>query len=183
MTNQPFGIVARLESSGVNTPRIETEVILFNGQKKIEFINHVHKTEVYTKEGVYFAFPFAMEHPQFRYEIQNGFVDPSRDQMPGAGKEWFSVQHWVAAEQGGVTAALVPVDAPLVTLGDIVRGAWPEIRQRTGTIFSYDEQLLQKTTPQARQGIFTFRYVLTSGNNLPSAYLSWLSRRRCRLWK
>jgi hypothetical protein len=33
--------------------------------------------------------PFAMEHPQFRYEIQNGFVDPSRDQMPGAAKEWF----------------------------------------------------------------------------------------------
>ena len=63
-------------------PKIETEVILFSGQKKIEFINHVHKTEVYTKEGVYFAFPFAMEHPQFRYEIQNGFVDPSRDQFP-----------------------------------------------------------------------------------------------------
>jgi hypothetical protein len=55
VTNQPFGVVARLESSGVNTPRIETEVILFDGQKKIEFINHVQKTEVYTKEAVYFS--------------------------------------------------------------------------------------------------------------------------------
>ena len=63
-----------LESSGVNTPKIETEIILFNGQKKIEFINHVRKTEVYTKEGIYFAFPLAMDQPQFRYEIQNGFV-------------------------------------------------------------------------------------------------------------
>ena len=95
----------------MNTPKIETEVILFNGQKKIEFINRVHKTEVYTKEAAYFAFPFAMDHPQFRYEIQNGFVDPSRDQLPGAGKEWFSVQHWVSAEEGGVAVALVPVDA------------------------------------------------------------------------
>ena len=43
VTHQPFGVVARLESSGVNTPKIETEVILFNGQKKIEFINRVHK--------------------------------------------------------------------------------------------------------------------------------------------
>ena len=144
VTQQPFGVVARLESQGVNTPKIETEVILFNGQKKIEFINRVHKTEVFTKESVYFAFPFAMEHPQFRYEIQNGFVDPSRDQMPGAGKEWFSVQHWVAAEEGGVSVALVPVDASLVCLGDIFRATWPkQFGQRPGTIFSYVmEQLL-----------------------------------------
>jgi hypothetical protein len=178
VTNQPFGVVARLESSGVNTPRIETEVILFNGQKKIEFINHVHKTEVYTKEAVYFAFPFSMEHPQFRYEIQNGFVDPSRDQLPGAGKEWFSVQHWVAAEQGGVTAALAPVDASLVALGDIVRGTWPEeFGQRPGTIFSYVMNNYWDTNYAAGQGgDFTFRYVLTSGNNLAPAYLSRLGR-------
>ena len=178
VTHQPFGVVARLESSGVNTPRIETEVILFNGQKKIEFINHVRKTEVYTKEGVYFAFPLAMEHPQFRYEIQNGFVDPSRDQLPGAGKEWFSVQHWVAAEQGEVTAALVPVDASLVSLGDIVRGTWPEeFGQRPGTIFSYVMNNYWDTNYAAGQGgDFTFRYVLTSGNNLEPAYLSRLGR-------
>ena len=178
VTNQPFGVVARLESSGVNTPRIETEVILFNGQKRIEFVNHVHKTEVYTKEAVYFAFPFAMEHPQFRYEIQNGFVDPSRDQLPGAGKEWFSVQHWVAAEQGDVAAALVPVDASLVSLGDIARGTWPqEFGHRPGTIFSYVmNNYFHMNYAAGQGGDFTFRYVLTSGNNLPPAYLSRLGR-------
>jgi len=178
VTHQPFGVVARLESSGVNTPRIGTEVILFNGQKKIEFINHVLKTEVYTKEGVYFAFPLAMENPRFRYEIQNGFVDPSHDQLPGAGKEWFSVQHWVAAEQGEVTVALVPVDASLFSLGDIVRGTWPEeFGRRPGTIFSYVMNNYWDTNYAAGQGgDFTFRYVLTSGNNLEPAYLSRLGR-------
>jgi len=178
VTNQPFGVVARLESAGVNTPHLETEVILFKGQKKIEFINHVLKTEVYTKEGVYFAFPLAMEHPQFRYEIQNGFVDPSRDQLPGAGKEWFSVQHWVAAERGGVTAALVPVDAPLVALGDIVRGTWPdEFGRRPGAIFSYVMNNYYFTNYAAGQGgKFTFRYVLTSGKDLSPAGLSRLGR-------
>ena len=174
VTKQPFGTVARLESSGVNTPRIETEIIVFGGQKKIEFINHVHKTEVYTKEGVYFAFPFAMEHPRFRYEIQNGFVDPSHDQLPGAGKEWFSVQHWVAAEQDGMTAAIIPVDAPFVTFGDIARSEWPkDYRPRQGTIFSYVMNNYWFTNYAAGQGgEFTFRYVLTSGNNLLPAYLS-----------
>jgi hypothetical protein len=178
VTRQPFGVVAHLESSGVNTPQIETEVILFNGQKKIEFINHVHKTEVFTKEAVYFAFPFALEHPQFRYEIQNGFVDPSRDQLPGAGKEWFSAQHWVAAEQDNTTAALFPVDAPLVAFGDIVRGTWPvEFGQRPGTIFSYVMNNYWDTNYAAAQGgDFTFRYVLTTGNHLPPANLSRLGR-------
>jgi hypothetical protein len=174
VTHQPFGVVARLESHGVNTPRIATEVILFNGQKKIEFINRVHKTEVYTKESVYFAFPFAMEHPQFRYEIQNGFVDPSRDQIPGAGKEWFSVQHWVAAEEPGETVALIPVDAPLVCLGDIFRATWPkEFGQRSGTIFSYVMNNYWDTNYAAGQGgDFTFRYVLTSGDHLQPTGLS-----------
>ena len=178
VTHEPFGVAARLISSGVNTPKIETEVILFNGQKKIEFINRVNKKEVYTKEGIYFAFPLAMDQPQFRYEIQNGFVNPARDQMLGGAKEWFSVQHWVAADQGSVTAAIVPVDAFLVTLGDIVRGAWPrEFGHRTGTIFSQVMNNYYFTNYAASQGgDFTFRYVLTSGNNLSPAHLSRVGR-------
>ncbi len=178
ITNEPFGMTARLEGSGVNTPKIDTEVILFSGQKKIEFINHVHKTEVYTKEGVYFAFPLAMNQPEFRYEIQNGFVNPAHDQLPGAGKEWFSVQHWVAADQDGVTAAIVPVDASLVTLGDIVRGTWPrEFGHRDGTIFSQVMNNYYFTNYAAGQGgDFTFRYVLTSGSDLEPAFMSRLGR-------
>jgi len=178
VTHEPFGMAARLESSGVNTPAIETEIILFDGQKKIEFINHVRKTEVYSKEGIYFAFPLAMDQPRFRYEIQNGFVDPAHDQLPGAGKEWFSVQHWVAADQDGVTAAIIPVDAPLFTLGDIVRGTWPrEFGQRNGTIFSQVMNNYYFTNYAAGQGgDFTFRYVLTSGSNLQPAHLSRLGR-------
>jgi alpha-mannosidase len=56
-----FGAEARMVSSAVSTPRIETTVLLFNNQKKIEFINRIHKKEVFTKEGVYFAFPFIMK--------------------------------------------------------------------------------------------------------------------------
>ena len=178
ITHEPFGLVAHLESSGMNTPKVETEIILYDGQKKIGFTNHVHKTEVYTKEAVYFAFPFAMDHPQFRYEIQNGVVNPERDQLPGAGKEWFSVQHWVAADQNGITAALVPVDASLVNLGDIQRGTWPEVfGKRTGTVFSEIMNNYYFTNwPAGQGGDFTFRYVFTSGNNLSPAYLSRFGR-------
>ncbi|MGH9446796.1 MAG: glycosyl hydrolase-related protein, partial [Terriglobia bacterium] len=169
----PFGTVAHLESSDTNTPRIDTDVILFNSQKRIEFVNHVEKEKVYTKEAAYFAFPLSMDHPQFQYDLQNGFVNPAQDLLPGSAKEWFSCQHWVAADQAGVTAALVPVDAELFTLGDIVRGKWPlHLGQRQGTIFSYVMNNYWFTNYVAGQGgDFTFRYVFTSGRNLQPGQL------------
>jgi alpha-mannosidase len=115
-----------------------------------------------------------MDHPQFRYDLQNGFVDPTRDLLPGAAREWFSVQHWVAAQQGGVTAALIPVDAELIALGDIVRGQWPiQLGERQGTVFSYVMNNYWFTNYVAGQGgDYTFRYVLTSGTNLEPGALS-----------
>src|SRR5882762_3151626 len=174
VTQTPFGTVVRLESSDVNTPQIQTEIILSDSQKRIEFINRVKKDKIYTKEAVYFAFPFAMPHPNFRYAIQNGFVDPTKDQMPGAGKEWFSVQHWVSVEQGDVSATLVPADAPLVTFGDIVRGLWPrDFGERQGTVFSYAMNNYWPSNYIAAQGgEFVFRYVLSSGRPMNTGALA-----------
>ena len=151
-------------SSATDTPRIETTVLLFNNQKKIEFINHIQKKEVFTKEGVYFAFPFAMTDPQFRYEIQNGDVNPAEDMLPGAGLEWFSVQHWVSVDQAGISATVLPLDASMVTLGDIARGTWPtKFGKRKGTVFSYVMNNYWDTNYRGGQGgDFTFRYLITS---------------------
>jgi hypothetical protein len=142
----PLGVVARLasSSSNLNTPLIETEIFLPSNEKRIEFVNRVRKDKVFTKEGAYFAFPFGVDNARFRYSTQNEFVDPEKDLLPGAGREWFSAQQWVAVDQGGVTAALVPVDAPLLTLG--ARGSWPrEFERRKGVVFSY---VMNNYTPE-----------------------------------
>jgi hypothetical protein len=178
VSRTPFGVVALLESSAPNTPHIETEVRVFDKQKKIEFVNRIEKLQVYSKEAAYFAFPFAMEDPQVRYETQNGFVDVRHDLLPGAGLEWFNVQHWISAEQNGLTATLVPVNAPMVSLGDIVRGTWPrEFGHRKGTVFSY---IMSNYTPEGypagQGGVFTFRYVLSSANGfsaVQNGHLGW----------
>lgn len=170
----PYGWRARLESSAVNTPKIATEIRLFEHEKKIEVVEDIDKKDELKKEAVYFAFPFAMEHPQFAYEIQNGVVDPAKDMYPGAGHEWFSVQHWVAVEQDGVSGAVMPLDTPLATLGDINRGAWPtEFGERRGTIFSYAMNNYWHTNYRAAQGgHFHFRYVVTSAATTDAPALS-----------
>ena len=174
VTRTPYGWVARLESADTDTPRISTEIQLFDHQKKIEFIEDLSKKEVDTKEGVYFAFPFAMDHPQFQYEIQTGVVDPAKNMYPGAGHEWFSVQHWVSAQQDGVSATVMPLDAALVTLGDINRGEWSQqFGQRTGTIYSYVMNNYWDTNYRAGQGgHFHFRYVITSAPATDAPQLS-----------
>lgn len=174
VTHTPFGEVAQLRSQATNTPAIRTEIILFNSEKKIEIVEHLDKTATTRKEAAYFAFPFAIANPRFRYEIQNGSVDPAHDMLPGAGLEWFSVQHWVAVEQNGVSAAVMPLDAPLVTLGDINRGAWPQdFGERPANIFSYVMNNYWDTNYRAEQGgRFTFRYVITSAEATQPAELS-----------
>jgi len=169
-----YGWVAHMRSTDVNTPSISSEIRLFDQSKKIELIEDVDKKDVDTKEGVYFAFPFAMDHPVFKYEVQNGVVDPAKDMYPGAGHEWFSVQHWIALEQGGASVDLLPLDAALATFGDINRGEWPEkFEKRGGTVFSYIMNNYWDTNYRAGQGgHFTFHYVFTSSSSTNAPELS-----------
>ncbi|MGH9942353.1 MAG: polysaccharide lyase family protein [Pyrinomonadaceae bacterium] len=170
----PTGVSARLESRGVNTPRITTEIILFDHEKRIEIVNRVSKETIYKKEAAYFAFPLNLRVPEFKYEVQNGVVRPDRDMMPGAGLEWFSAQNWVSAGEEGAEVSLVSTDSFLWTFGDIVRGTWPtEFRPRSSTVFSYVMNNYWGTNYIAAQGgDFTFRYALTSAPKLDAAAMS-----------
>lgn len=173
-----YGQVLTLQGSGLHAPTLETQIVLFDNEKKIEFINRLHKEAVLKKEAVYFAFPFAISDPAFSYEIQNGILDPAHDLMKGACLEWFAVQHWVKVAGSDVAVGLVPIDAPLVSLGDINRGVWPhEFTPKTAGVFSYAMNNYWYTnTQQIQEGDYTFRYVLTSGRQLAPESLARLGR-------
>jgi hypothetical protein len=173
-----YGQILTYETSGPHAPSIESEIILFDQEKKIEFISHLHKDPADTKEAVYFAFPVAAATPDFSYEIQNGWVNPAHDQLKGANPAWFTVQHWVKVASPDLTVGLVPLDSPLVTLGDIVRGTWPErFEPKSGTIFSFALNNYWHTNfRRVQSGDFVFRYVLTSGRELAPGDLARLGR-------
>jgi hypothetical protein len=88
----------------------------------VDIVNRLRKEGVRAKEAVYFVFPFRVSPPELLYQIQNGFVRAERDQLPGAGREWFTTQNLIVARDGGVSIAWATPDAPLVTLTDINRG-------------------------------------------------------------
>ena len=170
----PWGQSIRITSSDVNTPVIETEILLFNDQKKIEFRYRIHKNYTTAKEAVYFAFPAAVEHPEFAFASQQGWFDPAKDLMKGGSLEWFTVQQWMAVHDNALSVGIVPEDAPLASFGDINRGTWPgDFKPASGTIFSYAMNNYWHTNYRAGQGgDFTFRYAITSGRELDGPALT-----------
>ncbi|HEX5484136.1 MAG TPA: glycosyl hydrolase-related protein, partial [Terriglobia bacterium] len=173
-----YGTIMTYETSGLHAPHITTDVILFDQQKKIEFVDHVDKEPVTRKEAVYFAFPFAISKPDFSYEIQNGWVDPARDMLKGGSLDWFTVRHWVRVSGPEFSVGLVPVNAPLVSLGDINRGTWPQkFAPKSASIFSYVMNNYWHTNYfRVQSGKYIFRYVLTSGATLAPGPLARLGR-------
>jgi hypothetical protein len=174
----PWGQSLTYRVTGLHAPRIDVEIRLFNGEKKIEIVNRLEKDPVSDKEAVYFAFPFAAPQPEFTHEGQTGTVNPARDALAGGCREWFAAGHWAQVSGGGISAAVIPIDAPLVTFGDINRGLWPEkFEPKSSTIFSYALNNYWHTNfPRVQSGEFMFRYVITSGARLDPAYLSRLGR-------
>lgn len=170
----PFGTIAVLESSATNTPQIRTTLTLYDNAKKIDIAYHLRKEQVLTKEAAYFAFPFASAQRQFAYTNQVGWVDPARDVLPGGSREWNTVTSWAAVRDPQFTAAVVPIDAPLVTFGDVVRGSWPDrFQPASSTLFSWVMNNYWGTNFVAWQGgDFDFRYTITSDNAFDPAQLT-----------
>lgn len=145
-------------------PHAEMEVILYENEKRIDFVFRLNKSHTFEKEALYMAFPFAGTTPKFRYEIGGGNVRPNEDHFPGACRDWFSVQRWVTVNTQDRAVAFSPVDTPLVTFCQMTPGNWlDELPITNGTVFAYAMNNYWFTNYKASQdGQFTFRYSLTS---------------------
>jgi len=175
----PEGESVTLQATAPNDQTITTEIRLINHAKRIEFTTTNRRRQTFQRESAYLAWPLAFANPDFSYEIQNGVVHPSRDMLPGAGAEWFSVQHWAKiADQRKTAAAIFTLDNPLITLGDISRRLWlhSNIGPRPPHIFSFiytnyhqPHDLLRHWDIPARYDTLTFRHALVSGDETQTA--------------
>jgi hypothetical protein len=173
----PWGTVVTVHAQAVNTPEIISTITLNDQQKVVSFDNEVEKTATLKKEGVYFAFPFAVQKPQVEYQGATAWVNPVSGMLPGANRQWFTTQGGVRVVGTNQSIGWVTVDAPLITLEDINRGLWPpSIEIRSGAVFSYAmNNYWNEDAPAQQGGHFTFRYALTSGRELSPSDSTYLS--------
>jgi len=173
----PWGTVVTVHSRALNTPEIISTITLNDQQKMVSFDDEVEKTATLKKEGVYFAFPFAVQNPHVEYQGATAWVNPVSDMLPGANLQWFTTQGGVRVWGTNQSVDWVSVDTSLITLEDINRGLWPaSIEIRNGTVFSYAmNNYWNETSPAQQGGHFNFRYALTSGRELSPSDSTYLS--------
>ncbi len=106
--------------SGPGCPQIVQEVVLYAGLKRIDLSNRVLKDSTPLLE-IYFAFPFQVDGPKFRFEGSNSVIEPLRDQFPGSNSNYYAVQHWANVSNPNVGITLAPVESHLLEFG----GLWP----------------------------------------------------------
>jgi hypothetical protein len=172
-----LGAFVEVTTSAERTPELSSFVWLGEGTPYIQIINHVTREAERKKEAAYFAFPFAATNPEVRLEIPNGVMRPEVDQLPGACKEWYALQHFARIKSDEGEIAWASVDAPLVCVGDINRGLWPEkLEVKNGHLYSYVMNNYWFTNYKADQsGAMTFRYAVTprAGSDAEAARFGW----------
>jgi alpha-mannosidase len=109
-----------IEAQGPGCPQITQEIILYDRLKRIDFANRILKDSTPLQE-IYFAFPFRMDKPDFRFEGSNSVIRPFRDQFPGSNTNYYAVQHWADVSDGQFGITLSPVESHLLEFG----GLWP----------------------------------------------------------
>lgn len=168
----PDGDVLRFAGEAPTIPQISTEIRLFDNSDRVEVTVDLSKEHELAKESVYVAFPFAVPDPTLRYDRQIGWVDPSRDTVPGGCHDWYCVQSGAAVTNAGGGIVWASADAPLLCADDIVRGRWATSSQpRTGTLLSWVMNNYWFTnTPASQGGRATFRYAFTPTSDWDQAF-------------
>jgi alpha-mannosidase len=157
------------ETKAETMPKITLRIRLYQGVKRLDLNYEIDKEETTAKEAVYIAFPFAfdVEKGGLWLEYPDAITEPLKDQHSSACRDWYSVQHWLAASDGKATVVLSPLDTPLVTLGGMTGSTWPkQLALKRAHVFAYVMNNYWHTNYKAEQGgKHVFRFSLTSSGH------------------
>ena len=159
-----------VESEAPGCRKLTREIRVHALRNYVEIINTVDKLPVRAKEGVHFGFGFNVPVGVVRMDVPWGVVRPELDQIPGACKNWFTVQRWVDISNDKLGVTWTTPDAPLVEIGGLTANligsladlrAWLEHVEPSQTLYSWAMNNHWHTNYRAEQeGPTVFRYLI-----------------------
>jgi hypothetical protein len=146
---------------------LETTYRVVRGVGRLEVVDRLHKLATTDKEGVFFAFPFALAEPVVTYELTGGVGGPGLPRVPGSAEHFHAVRHWVGLAGREATVAWATREAALVQLGSIALPypPYPEtLAPSAGSVFSWAMNNVWDTNfPVSQGGEAVFAYAIASG--------------------
>ena len=112
--NGPLVASLLVESDAPGCNKLLREIRLVSGLDRVEIIDTIDKKAVRSVEGVHIGFGFNVPNAALRINIPWGVIQPEKDQLAGACKNWFSVERWVdiSNDKLGVTWSTRRSSAP-----------------------------------------------------------------------
>ena len=182
--NGPLVASLLIESKAPGCNKLIREVSLSSGQEQVELVNILDKKRAPVtskpgdwsfaqkggKESVNFAFPFQVQGGIVKLDVPYGVMQPEKDQIPSACKNWLAASRWADVSNKDNGVALITLDAPLFEVGGITAvmlgsqrnpEVWRKHIEPTQTLFSWAINNHWGTNFRAYQeGLITFRYAL-----------------------
>ncbi|MBN2508038.1 MAG: hypothetical protein JXQ71_15230 [Verrucomicrobia bacterium] len=166
----PLVASLQIESAAPGCRKLVREIRMHALRPCVEIINTVDKLPVRAKEGVHFGFGFNVPGGVVRLDVPWGVVRPEADQIPGACRNWFTVQRWVDISSQDYGLTWVTPEAPLVQVGRITANLigglagsplWLEHIEPSTTLYSWAMNNHWHTNYRAEQeGPTVFRYFI-----------------------
>ncbi|MBK8566793.1 MAG: hypothetical protein IPN76_26540 [Saprospiraceae bacterium] len=122
--NGPLVASILVSSEAPGAKLFSREIQLTAGSNRVDILNLVDKKRVYEDENLRFSFPFQVPDGELRIDLAWALMQPEKDQLKGANKNFFCAQHFVdiSNKTDGVTWA--NLDAPLVETGEMLGQRW-----------------------------------------------------------
>jgi len=117
--NGPLVASVLVESDAPGCHKLLREIRLVDGLDRVEITDTIDKTAVRAVEGVHIGFGFNVPDPALRVNIPWGVIQPEKDQLEGACKNWFSVERWVDISNDKLGVTWSTVEAPLLEIGGL----------------------------------------------------------------
>lgn len=144
---------------------METEVRLYCDIKRIDVEVRLDKQPCETYDGLYVAFPFALERPRAFIHNCDAVFEPEVEQIPGSCRDYYAAQHFAAMANAEAWAVVSPVDSMLVQLGEITFGRWADhLSINRACIYAWVANNFWYTNfPGYQLGELRFRFAITTG--------------------
>lgn len=172
------GIRLRWRGGGAGIAEVTVELLLRDDSDVCDLDVRFIKQPCLDMEAVYVCFPFAGSQPVLRYDRPLGWVCPAFDHGAGASNEWAAVTNTVSLQTEEGEIHWSPLDAPLFTVGDVVRGDWPTtFPQHQGHVYSYVmNNFWPCNTPPWQEGPVSFAYRFGLADDFDAAVSSRFGR-------